>query len=234
MKTNAAKGVNLSVTIAGEVFQLLELRGHTAYFGEQVSQLEHALQAARLAEEAGSRPALIAAALLHDVGHVLPDLPEDIAEQGVDARHEILGHAWLLARFGPEVAEPVRLHVSAKRYLCRVDPNYLAQLSPSSALSLKLQGGPFTDEGVREFESNPHFREAVLLRRWDDAAKIPGLPVPALEHYRGVLAAAAEQALSWAASPPFETGQGMWAKYGPAPSDEESDENRREMFRNFA
>jgi phosphonate degradation associated HDIG domain protein len=179
------------MTGAEEALQLLETRGHGSYCGEQVSQLEHALQAARLAEEAGSPPTLIAAALLHDIGHVLPDLPEDIAEQGIDARHEIVGHAWLLARFGPEVAEPVRLHVSAKRYLCRTDPDYLAQLSPASVLSLKLQGGPFSDEEMREFESNPHFREAVALRRWDDAAKIPGLAVPGLEHYRGVLSAAA-------------------------------------------
>src|SRR5580698_9217642 len=96
-------------------------RGGGSYFGEPVSQLEHALQTAQLAVEANATPALVAAALLHDIGHLLQDLPENIADEGVDARHEELGYRWLRNRFGPAVAEPVRLHVDAKRYLCRVD-----------------------------------------------------------------------------------------------------------------
>ena len=97
-----------------------------------MSQNEHALQAALLAEKSGAKPALIAAALLHDIGHLLHELPEDIAEQGVDTQHEALGSAWLSQHFGPEVSESVRLHVAAKRYLCRVEPAYFDALSEAS------------------------------------------------------------------------------------------------------
>ena len=159
-------------------------RGGAAYFGESVSQLEHALQTAWLATRAGSPRDLVLAALLHDVGHLLHDLPESAAADGVDTRHEIAGYEWLLARFGPAVAEPVRYHVAAKRYLCRVEHTYYARLSPVSMQSLHLQGGPFTEDEARAFESLRYWREAVMLRRWDDEAKIPGLEVPALEIYQ--------------------------------------------------
>jgi len=149
--------------------------------------LEHALEAAWFATQAASAPTLIAAALLHDIGHLLHDLPENVADDGVDTRHEEAGYEWLLARFGPAVAEPVRLHVAAKRYLCRVDPDYYALLSPASVQSLALQGGLFTDEEVRDFERLPWHRDAVQLRRWDDAAKQPGRAVPGLEDYRRLL-----------------------------------------------
>ena len=94
------------------------------------------------------------------------------------------GALWLKASFGPAVADPVRLHVAAKRYLCAVEPDYHAGLSPASRLSLGLQGGPFTPDEVRRFEREPWFRSAVAVRRWDDTAKVPGLAVPGLEHYR--------------------------------------------------
>jgi gamma-butyrobetaine dioxygenase len=101
----------------------------------------------------------------------------------------------MLARwFGPEVTEPVRLHVAAKRYLCAVEPGYLAALSPASVHSLGLQGGPMTDAEARAFESNPYYRDAVRLRRWDDEAKVVGLAVPGIEHYRDRLEAAARSA----------------------------------------
>jgi phosphonate degradation associated HDIG domain protein len=179
--------MNRTETRSEEVMRLIEKRGGEAYFGEPVSQLEHALQAAWFAVQADSAPTLVAAALLHDVGHLLHDLPENVADRGVDTRHEEAGYAWLLARFGPAVAEPVRLHVAAKRYLCRVDPDYYAKLSPASVQSLALQGGPFTDEEVWEFERLPWHREAVQLRRWDDAAKRTGLAVPSIQEYRGLL-----------------------------------------------
>jgi phosphonate degradation associated HDIG domain protein len=162
-------------------------RGGDSYFGEAVSQLEHALQAAHFAVGAKSRPALVAAALLHDIGHLLHDLPEDAAERGIDTRHEEDGYRWLLSRFGPAVAEPVRSHVAAKRYLCAVEPDYFAQLSPASVQSLALQGGPFDAEEVCEFERLPWCADAVQLRRWDDAAKVPGMRVAGLEAYREVL-----------------------------------------------
>jgi len=105
----------------------------------------------------------------------------------VDGYHEAAGAAWLGAHFGPEVTEPIRLHVDAKRYLCATDPAYQAMLSPSSIQSLALQGGPAKPEEVQALEANPFFAGAVLLRRWDDAAKVPGLAVPDFEHYRRVI-----------------------------------------------
>jgi len=178
------------MTIVDEVCELFATKGHEAYVGEPVSQLEHALQAAYHAEQAGASDALVVAALLHDVGHLIHRLPEDAADHGIDTRHEQLGQAWLRQYFGPAVTEPVRLHVPAKRYLCATDSGYLAQLSPASVQSLQLQGGPFGDLETREFESNPWYRDAVSLRRWDDLAKVSGMAVPALDHYRGRLAKA--------------------------------------------
>ena len=166
---------------------LFGTRGNAEYHGEAVSQAEHALQAAALAEAEGAPGPLVAAALLHDVGHLLHKLPEDAAEQGIDDRHEALGAAWLAKHFAPEVAEPVRLHVSAKRYLCAVDPPYLEGLSASSRQSLSLQGGPMDAVEVIEFSASPHHAAAVRLRTWDDRAKVPGLDVPGVEHYRALL-----------------------------------------------
>ena len=121
---------------------------------------------------------------MHDIGHLIHKLPEDAADHGIDTRHEQLGQAWLARYFGPDVTEPIRLHVPAKRYLCATDADYLGQLSPASLHSLKLQGGPLDEAGRKEFEQNPHYREAVALRRWDDLAKIPGMQVAGLDHYR--------------------------------------------------
>ncbi|SRR5258706_13445937 len=176
------------MNVTDEVFDLFERRGREAYFGENVSILEHSLQAAWLANQSGAGSHLVVAALLHDIGHLLHGMPEDIAQQGVDGRHEMAGEAWLRSRFGPEVSEPVRLHVDAKRYLCRVEPAYLEELSPSSIESLTLQGGPFTADEARDFEQNPYFQDAVALRRWDDAAKSPGLAVPDMRAYTDALA----------------------------------------------
>jgi phosphonate degradation associated HDIG domain protein len=166
-----------------EILALFEKRGRNAYLGEPVSQAEHALQAAHLAVLDGASDALVVASLLHDVGHLLHDLGEDIATRGVDARHEVSGSSWLARNFGPEVAEPARLHVAAKRYLCATEPSYREGLSDASKLSLQLQGGPMTPEEVANFEANPHAVEAVRLRRWDDEAKIANLEVPGLETY---------------------------------------------------
>jgi len=166
-----------------EIVNLFEKRGASAYLGEPVSQLEHARQAAFYAEQEKASRYLVVAALVHDIGHLLEDVPKEITERGVDARHEEIGEAWLKKRFGPEVYEPVRLHVAAKRYLCATDRSYLDQLSPASVLSLKLQGGPMSQAELTEFEKQRLFREAVQLRRWDDLAKVKGAKVPALEHY---------------------------------------------------
>ena len=154
------------------------------YFGEAVTEAEHAYQSAHLAELDRADDTLIASALLHDIGHLLHRHGEDVAERGVDGHHEEIGCAWLGRWFGPAVAEPVRLHVAAKRYLSATDRTYARKLSTASRQSLELQGGPFSPAEAAAFERLPYFREAVRLRGWDDAAKVPGLEVPSLEHYR--------------------------------------------------
>jgi phosphonate degradation associated HDIG domain protein len=172
------------VNVADEIANIFSRRGASSYFGEPVSQLEHALQAAYYAQQEKQAACQVIAALLHDIGHLLEDIPDDIAEWGVDAKHEEIGEAWLEKRFLPEVYETVRLHVAAKRYLCATDQTYFDKLSPASVLSLKLQGGPMSKTEVGEFERLRFFREAVRLRHWDDLAKVEGAHVPALSHYR--------------------------------------------------
>ena|SRR5262245_9505675 len=175
------------MNVIDRLIALFRDRGTGAYFGESVTETEHALQCAYLAEQSGAGRELIAAALLHDVGHLLHGFGEDVAGRGFDAHHEEVGAEWLRRHFRPVVVDPVRLHVDAKRYLCAVEPEYADGLSPASRTSLRLQGGPMAEVEVRGFESEPHFRAAIAVRRWDDAAKVPGLPVPDLEHYRAVL-----------------------------------------------
>ncbi|OWK43724.1 phosphonate degradation HD-domain oxygenase [Fimbriiglobus ruber] len=165
-------------------------RGAAQYGGEAVSQLEHALQAALLAEQSGAGPELVTAALLHDVGHLLHAKGEDCVDRGIDDEHENLGYRFLTRMFGPAVSEPVRLHVPAKRFLCTSEPSYQATLSPASVLSLSLQGGPMTADEVAEFRRHPQAEAAVALRRWDDEAKVPGLPTPPFAHFRPLVEAA--------------------------------------------
>lgn len=173
--------------IVNEIFDLFEKRGGTAYFGEPVSIIEHCLEAAHLAENAKESSSLVVAALLHDIGHLIHNLPQDIGNRGIDSKHEDLACEWLSSYFSPEITEPIRLHVAAKRYLCHVDPSYLRQLSPASMLSLSLQGGPLVDDAAEDFVRSPYSRHALLIRRWDDSAKIPGLDVPGLQHYRSLV-----------------------------------------------
>src|ERR1700757_2261608 len=126
------------MSIVDHIFTLFERRGHAAYFGEAVSQLEHALQTAHQADQKGAPDYLIIAALLYDLGHLLHGMPEDIAALGVDGQHQEIGAAWLSRHFNTAVTEPIRLHVAAKRYLCAVDTQYHQQLSPASVHSLAL------------------------------------------------------------------------------------------------
>ncbi|MDX1963557.1 MAG: HD domain-containing protein [Pirellulales bacterium] len=165
------------------ILECFHQRGHSNYGKEAVTQLEHALQAAYSAEKAAAPAELVAAALLHDVGHLLHDLPEDAPDHDIDDRHEQLGAEWLADYFTPAVVEPIRLHVAAKRYLCTKEPGYFEKLSEPSVQSLALQGGPMTAAQAAHFESHPHFEAAIHLRRWDEAAKIPGLPTPPVEYY---------------------------------------------------
>jgi [1-hydroxy-2-(trimethylamino)ethyl]phosphonate dioxygenase len=171
------------------IFARFREYGQGVYLGEPVTLTEHMLQTAYAAERDGASPMLIAAAVLHDFGHFVHDLPEDSAEHGVDTVHEEAGAAYLARYFEPAVVEPARLHVAAKRYLCAVDPAYFDALSPASVLSLKLQGGPLDAAGVQAFEALPFAQDAARLRRYDDQGKLPGLVTPDLEHYRPFLEA---------------------------------------------
>jgi phosphonate degradation associated HDIG domain protein len=172
------------MNVFAEIAALYDRKGAAAYYGECVSMTAHGLQAAHFARDAGAPASLIVAALLHDVGHLVEDVPDDLADWTEDAGHERVGARWLAARFTPEVAEPVRLHVPAKRYLLATDPGYLAQLSPASVVTLKLQGGPMSPEEAARFESEPYHEEAILVRRCDDRGKVAGLETPGLADYR--------------------------------------------------
>ncbi len=157
-------------------------------YDEDVTELEHALQAAALARSDDAPDHLVIAALLHDVGHLVSDdnatLDEELTD---DFRHERVGAQYLTRWFGPEVTAPVALHVAAKRYLCAVEVGYLEGLSASSARSLRLQGGPMSDAEVDAFERLAHHEAATLVRRWDDLAKVGGLAVAGLDDYRLLL-----------------------------------------------
>jgi [1-hydroxy-2-(trimethylamino)ethyl]phosphonate dioxygenase len=171
------------------IFARLAGRGHEMYGGEPVTQLQHALQCATMARGEEAPQTLVAAALLHDYGHMLAE-DEGAAEGGVDMLHEEVAAAYLSRWFGPAVTEPIRMHVAAKRYLCAVEPEYFATLSPASLASLRVQGGPLTEDGAQRFMERPFAAEAVRLRIWDDTAKDPGMRTPPLEHFRDDVAAA--------------------------------------------
>lgn len=162
---------------------MFEKHGGSMYGGEAVTQQEHALQAAWLAEQQHSSDALVTAALLHDVGHLLHDLPDDAPDRGIDDQHEDLAAEWLQRHFPPEVVEPVRLHVESKRYLCATEPGYWEALSEPSRQSLELQGGVMNETECEQFRQGEHFEAALQLRRWDDEAKVAGLKTPAVAHF---------------------------------------------------
>jgi phosphonate degradation associated HDIG domain protein len=177
------------MTVIEEILALYSRHGSEAYFGESVSMTEHGLQAAHFAREAGATPALIVAALLHDVGHLIEDVAKDIADWTTDAAHERVGGEWLARRFPPGVSEPVRLHVPAKRYLLATDPGYRKLLSPASLVTLNLQGGRMSPGEAARFEAEPFHPQAVLVRRCDDRGKIAGLATPALEEFAPMIEA---------------------------------------------
>lgn len=166
-----------------DILTLFIHRGHELYGSEAVSQLEHALQCAALAEAAQSSASLISACLLHDVGHLVHSLGDDVAERGIDDRHEYRALPFLKPLFGPDVTEPIRLHVNAKRYLCAMDASYWDTLSTPSKRSLELQGGLFSPEEAKEFIQQPYAQDAVLLRRWDEQAKVPDQRTPGIDHF---------------------------------------------------
>ena len=166
-----------------DIEKLFRDHGHIAYSGEGVTQLEHALQAAGLAEEEGAGDELVTAALLHDLGHLLNRQGETPTERGIDDQHQYFAIPFIRPLFAASVVEPIRLHVDAKRALCAREPDYYEALSDDSRRSLTLQGGIFVKEEVDAFMAKPFAAEALRVRRWDDAAKVAGAKTPPLEHY---------------------------------------------------
>lgn len=169
------------------VLKLFRDHGDSEYGGEAVTQLEHALQCAWLAEKESAPAHLIAAALLHDVGHLLHDLPDDAPDKGIDDAHEDSGYFYLTQMFPDSVTMPIKLHVASKRYLCATQAEYTQKLSEPSLVSLNLQGGPMSCEEVEQFENNPHYEDAIKVRYWDDVGKEAGLPTPSIEHFEKYL-----------------------------------------------
>ena len=185
----------MSLTLA-DIETLFARLGDRAYAGEPVTQLEHALQSGLLAEQAGASEALVTAAFLHDLGHLINDQGESPTLRGIDDRHEYVAIPRLRELFGEAVLTPIRLHVDAKRYLCaRGDAahggtmsgaHYLAALSADSKRSLQLQGGVFSATEADAFIATPHAAEALRVRLWDDAAKIEGRATPGIAHFLAI------------------------------------------------
>lgn len=173
-----------------DIAVLFEIRGREMYGREAVSQLEHALQCAQLAEDAGATPELVSASLLHDLGHLLA-APKDGMKDDIDDVHQYFAIPFLRGVFTDAVLEPIRLHVDAKRWLCATERGYWDTLSAASRHSLELQGGTFALDEARKFIEQPHANDAVLLRRWDDLAKVPDKPTAPLRHYLSVLGSCA-------------------------------------------
>lgn len=167
------------------IAHLFAQSGQDAYYGEPVTQLEHALQCAQLAEQAGADEETVVAAFLHDMGHLLPvESAEGYMDGYGTVDHERLGADFLRQRgFSEKVAQLIEHHVNAKRYLVYKKPEYFARLSEASLKTLEFQGGPMTPDEAAEFEKNPYFREILQVRGWDEQAKIPGLPTPDMTYY---------------------------------------------------
>src|SRR5690242_20142407 len=158
----------------GDIEKLFRDHGDIAYSGENVSQLEHALQAAQLAESEGAPDTLVTAALLHDLGHLLNLQGETPTARGIDDQHQYFAIPFLRPLFPPAVIEPIRLHVDAKRALCALEPGYRDALSEDSKRSLKLQGDTYSPTEAAAFKAKPYAEDAMRVRRWDDRAKTPG------------------------------------------------------------
>ena len=169
------------------IFDLFSRRGAEEYLGESVSMAQHMEQTAACAVADAAADSLVASALLHDIGHFVGDFPIDALEKGVDNLHEEAGAQFLAPWFPVSVTEPIRLHVAAKRYLCKTDEGYFDRLSAASVNSLRVQGGPMNAGEVRQFESSPYYRDAVKARLYDDDGKIAGLTIKPVREYRKLL-----------------------------------------------
>jgi phosphonate degradation associated HDIG domain protein len=177
-----------------DIVALFTRKGGQAYEGEPVTQLEHALQCAARAEAADAPPALVAAALLHDLGHLVNDHGDTPTLRGVDDLHQFAALPFLRATFTDAVLEPIRLHVDAKRYLCATRRDYHDALSSDSKRSLVLQGGVHDAAAAAAFIAQPYAADAVQVRLWDDLAKLPHARTPPLAHYLPILQASVRSA----------------------------------------
>jgi predicted HD phosphohydrolase len=188
MSKNKAGRASLSrQTIVPFLLQIFETRGPESYLGETVSMAEHMEQSAACAYEDGASDELIIASLLHDIGHFIGDFELDALENGTDNFHEESG-AFILEQFyPPEISEPVRLHVAAKRYLCTVGGDYYDKLSAASINSFNLQGGKMNALEIADFEENPHHKAAIKLRHYDDDGKVQGRMIYKINHYQSLL-----------------------------------------------
>ncbi|WP_172296682.1 HD domain-containing protein [Pseudoruegeria sp. HB172150] len=173
--------------IVAFIADIFARRGAEEYLGEPVTISEHMLQCAECAEAEGASDEIVAAALLHDIGHFTHEFAEDAAEHGVDSHHEHAG-ARVIERFFPTiVTDCVRYHVDAKRYLCATDPAYFGKLSDASVHSLNLQGGPMSKDEAKSFAENPNLAAILQVRIWDDIGKDPDHAAPPFAHYAPVL-----------------------------------------------
>jgi len=192
------RGIIRRMYTADQLVSLFQEKGHLAYDGEGVTQLEHAWQCGQLALQATSPLPLQLASWLHDVGHLMTELEGSPTLRGVDDRHENLGAEVCQIIWGPDVAEPVRLHVQAKRYLAATHPGYQDSLSPDSQRSLALQGGVMQEAECKAYAQRPYARQALQLRSWDDLAKRPGWfapsPKDAIDSLRALIHAVSSKA----------------------------------------
>ena len=156
------------------------------YLGEKVTMTEHMIQTAMIAEQNHSSESLICACLLHDYGHFILEDPDHLVSKSIDGKHENIGFNFLKNYFKPEVFEPIKLHVQAKRYLCR-NKSYWSSLSEASKVSLKLQGGVMNDKEAKKFISLKFHDDAILLRKYDDDGKIPNIKMKTIEDYRNLI-----------------------------------------------
>ena len=173
-----------------EILELFDTYGARRYGREPISQAEHALQCAHLAEQAGATPELISASLLHDLGHLLAahaNVAPPANNAAHDDMHQYFALPFLRGQFADAVLEPIRLHVDAKRYLCHAEPGYWDTLSEESKRSLVVQGGVHSAKAAAEFIGRRHAQDAVQVRRWDDLAKVPGCTTPSIEHFAAIL-----------------------------------------------
>lgn len=184
--------MNATPNRVDDIIELFATVGAKPFAPGRLSAEQHALQCAALAEESNAGESLVLASLLHDIGHLLKSPDDDVAGLYINNEHEHVGADWLATCFGPEICEPVRLHVEAKRYLCAVDPDYIDQLSDAQIRSLNLQGGPLTAKAQSRFLAQPYADDAIALRRFDQRANDPSRKPTWFESYAERLRAASQ------------------------------------------